>query len=176
MEIVTEELFVSLSGDAAYFTKDELLAAGEELQPLGQVSTQQLFQFSDVSSCRIVIDIYQQTVPTGLVSYAVSGGIGVVSGLIANGVSKLLSNARSRRAIEGGAQPPDEPTKVEVVERTWPDGAATRTLSVTSTDDEVISRAIRAMSEAMKGSSGPLSWNSDSDQWIGDASEEDSST
>jgi hypothetical protein len=160
--------YISIIADAAHFSTDEIRESSDILRPLGDVRKGSLYQFADIPSCRIIVELVQQPGLPPLATYASQLGIGVVAGLIAASIEKLLT-AVSRRVPKSSKASDEQsqasPTQIEIVERNLPDGTQTRAFKIVSNDPAVVERALDGLDDAYRSDRQSLIWDDESGVW-----------
>jgi hypothetical protein len=151
---------LGLYADAAHFSDDTLVAAGEALAEVGAVQVGRLLQFSYFPACRIIVEYVHQS---GGLSPAMAGvtiGLNLVSSAIFEAVRRLLSR---RQPVSGTAE---QAPQIEVHLIDEPGGVTVQTLKIVASDEETIRQALdRFIEPAEHPDWGVVVWDPDASTW-----------
>lgn len=147
----------SLTADASHFSDDALREAGARLTEFGTVRVGRLYQFADVHTCRVVVQVVQDSGVLDPDLRAVA--IGVISAGIYDTIKRLLGRRSS--------QPDDNaPPQVEIHLSTTPDGVSDQKLHVRAKDEVVLKDALDHFSDALDRPRGVLLWDPARRDWV----------
>ncbi len=111
----------SLTADASHFSDDAIHDAGARLTEFGTVRVGRLYQFADLHTCRVIVEVVHDSGGLDPDLWAVT--LGVISAGIYDAIKRLLRRRSS--------QPDDDaPPQVEIHRSTTPGGASEQKLLV----------------------------------------------
>lgn len=159
---------LEIYGDAAWFSDDDLVDAGQYLAEVANVRVGRLLQFSHLPACRIIVEYVHESGGLSAAAMGVSIGLNLIAASIFAGVTRLLRKRKKPAATDVPTPQLIEAAvpQIELHRVSQPNGPTVQTLKIVTDDEEVLRRALDRLIEPAEHPEWSVAvWEDESDSW-----------